>query len=162
MTHAHAARGVLQGARGIEVGQVFKLGTKYSEPLGATFTDEDGVERPLIMGCYGIGISRTMAAIIEQCHDDDGICWPISVAPYHVDIVPVSYRDEQQRTTAERIYRELTKAGVEAVIDDRDERPGVKFKDADLIGFPLGLPSAPGLGGWTSWKSAGGPPVKSI
>ena len=79
------------------------MGTKYSEPLGATFTDEDGVERPLIMGCYGIGISRTMAAIIEQCHDD-GICWPITVAPYHVDIVPVSYRDEQQRTTAERIY----------------------------------------------------------
>jgi prolyl-tRNA synthetase len=136
-------QGVLQGARGIEVGQVFKLGTKYSEPLGATFTDEDGVERPLIMGCYGIGVSRTMAAIIEQCHDDDGICWPITVAPYHVDIVPVSYRDEQQRAAAERIYDELNKAGVEAVIDDRDERPGVKFKDADLIGFPIRITIGP-------------------
>ncbi|HHV94617.1 MAG TPA: proline--tRNA ligase [Firmicutes bacterium] len=136
-------KGILQGARGIEVGQVFKLGTKYSKPLGATFADEDGVERPLIMGCYGIGISRTMAAIIEQYHDEHGICWPVSVAPYHVDVVPVNYRDEQQRTAAERVYAELTAAGVEAVIDDRDERPGVKFKDADLIGFPIRITVGP-------------------
>ena len=140
----HCGEGVLQGARGIEVGQVFKLGTKYSVPLGALFTDEDGEERPLIMGCYGIGVSRTMAAIIEQCHDVDGICWPVSVAPFHVDVVPVNYRDEQQREAAERIYQDLTEAGVETIIDDRNERPGVKFKDADLIGFPIRIPMGPG------------------
>ena len=130
-------KGTLQGARGIEVGQVFKLGTKYSQRLGATFADEEGQEHPLIMGCYGIGVSRTMAAVVEQCHDDDGICWPVSLAPYHVSVVPVNYRDEEQRATAERLYHDLCAAGVEAVMDDRDERPGVKFKDADLIGFPV-------------------------
>lgn len=135
--------GTLAGARGIEVGQVFKLGTKYSEALGATYLDENGKERPLIMGCYGIGISRTMAAIIEQHHDEDGIRWPMSVAPYHVIVVPVSVRDVSQMEAAEKIYAELTAAGVEAIIDDRDERPGVKFKDADLIGFPIRITIGP-------------------
>lgn len=136
-------QGTLQGARGIEVGQVFKLGTKYSEALGATFADEEGQEHPLIMGCYGIGVSRTMAAVVEQCHDDDGICWPMSVAPYHVGIVPINYHDQEQRATAERLYHDLSVAGVQVVLDDRDERPGVKFKDADLIGIPLRITLGP-------------------
>ena len=135
--------GILQGARGIEVGQVFKLGTKYSQALGATFADEEGQELPLIMGCYGIGVSRTMAAVVEQCHDDDGICWPISLAPYQVCIVPVNYRKNEQQATAERLYHDLCAAGVEVVLDDRDERPGVKFKDADLIGFPIRITIGP-------------------
>lgn len=129
--------GTLKGARGIEVGQVFKLGTKYSAALGATFLDEEGVERPYIMGCYGIGITRTMAAVIEQSHDEDGIIWPASIAPYHVDIVVIDPDDALQSETAERLYRDLWEAGIEAILDDRSERPGVKFKDADLIGFPL-------------------------
>jgi prolyl-tRNA synthetase len=136
-------KGTLQGARGIEVGQVFKLGTKYSQALGATFADEEGEEHPLIMGCYGIGVSRTMAAVVEQCHDQDGICWPISLAPYHVAIVPVNYRDDEQRAAAERLYHDLCEVGVEVLLDDRDERPGVKFKDADLIGFPVRITIGP-------------------
>lgn len=127
----------LKMAYGIEVGQVFKLGTKYSKAMGATYLDEAGVERPLVMGCYGVGISRTIAAIVEQHHDEHGIIWPISVAPYHVIVVPVNIRDNEQREAAEKLYQELLGSGVEVVLDDRDERPGVKFKDADLIGFPI-------------------------
>jgi prolyl-tRNA synthetase len=127
----------LDQARGIEVGQIFKLGDKYSRALGATFLDEKGEARPAVMGCYGIGVSRTMAAAVEQHHDADGIIWPASIAPYHVIVVPVNSRDEAQMGLAESLYRELMAAGVEAVLDDRPERAGVKFKDADLIGYPL-------------------------
>lgn len=122
--------------KGIEVGNIFKLGTKYSKPMNAVYTDENGVSHPYVMGCYGIGISRTAAAAVEAHNDEWGIKWPIAIAPYHVIVVPVSTNDEVQMSTATKIYDDLIKAGVEAVIDDRDERPGVKFKDADLIGFP--------------------------
>jgi prolyl-tRNA synthetase len=133
----------LPSAWGIEVGQVFKLGTKYSAALKATFLDENGKEQPLIMGCYGIGVGRTAAAVIEQNHDEHGICWPMSIAPYHVIVVPVSVKDEQQWETAQAIYKALQDAQVEVVLDDRDERPGVKFKDADLIGFPIRITVGP-------------------
>jgi len=124
--------------RAIEVGHVFKLGTKYSEKLNATFLGEDGQRRPSVMGCYGIGITRTLQAIIEQCNDKDGIIWPLSVAPYQVCITPLSVAaDNPCRQLAERIYAELTTQGLEVILDDRDERPGVKFKDADLVGFPI-------------------------
>lgn len=126
----------LKVTRGIEVGNIFKLGTKYSEPMHACYLDENGKEKPFIMGCYGIGISRTAAAAVESYHDDNGIKWPISIAPYHVIVVPVSTKDENQMKAATELYEKLLAAGVEVVIDDRDERPGVKFKDADLIGFP--------------------------
>ncbi|HKM18078.1 MAG: proline--tRNA ligase [Firmicutes bacterium] len=134
---------VLDQARGTEVGQVFYLGTKYSMPIKAHFVDQDGQEMPFVMGCYGIGVSRTMAAIIEQHHDEDGICWPVSVAPFAVIIVPVSYKDDEQRTAADGIYKILQDAGIEVILDDRDERPGVKFKDADLIGYPLRITVGP-------------------
>lgn len=127
----------LKVTRGIEVGNIFQLGTKYSKPMNAVYLDADGKTKPYIMGCYGIGISRTAAAAVEAHHDDWGIKWPLAIAPYHVTIVPVSTKDELQMTTANKIYKELLANGVEAVIDDRDERPGVKFKDADLIGFPF-------------------------
>lgn len=124
--------------RAIEVGHVFKLGTKYSEALGAYFLSEAGKEEPLIMGCYGIGITRTMQAVIEQCFDKDGIVWPLSVAPFAVCITPLSVAPESQgMKLAVEFYNELIKRGIEAILDDRDERPGVKFKDADLIGFPF-------------------------
>ncbi len=128
--------GALQGARGIEVSQVFQLGTRYSEAMGATFTDEDGTEKPFIMGCYGVGITRSLAAVVEQHHDDVGICWPVSVAPLEVAVVPLSVGDDVVWPVAERIWQELAAAGTEVVIDDRDERAGVKFADADLIGWP--------------------------
>lgn len=133
----------MTSARGIEVGQVFKLGTKYSSALKATFLDENGKEQPVIMGCYGIGVGRTVAAIIEQNHDENGISWPISIAPYHVVVVPVSLKDDKQSEAAQQIYKSLQDAGVEVVLDDRDERPGVKFKDADLIGFPIRITIGP-------------------
>ncbi|HHW57967.1 MAG TPA: proline--tRNA ligase, partial [Clostridia bacterium] len=117
--------------RGIEVGHIFKLGTKYSEALGAKYVDEEGNEKPIVMGCYGIGINRTVAAIIEQHHDDKGIIWPMSVAPYHVIIVPVNVSNEAQNRVAEDIYAALQKEGIEVLIDDRDLRAGVKFNDAD-------------------------------
>jgi len=124
--------------RAIEVGHVFKLGTKYSEKLNARFLDAEGKSKPCVMGCYGIGVTRTLQAIIEQCNDKDGIIWPIAVAPYVVCLTPLSIAPGSAvMQTAEKIYRELTEAGVEVIIDDRDERPGVKFKDADLIGFPI-------------------------
>ena len=129
--------GEVSKARGIEVGQVFKLFTKYSSALKATYLDENGKEQPMVMGCYGVGVSRTMAAAIEQNYDDNGIIWPIEIAPYHVLVVPVNKKDEASAEKAEEIYMQLKKVGLETVIDDRKERPGVKFKDADLIGYPL-------------------------
>lgn len=133
----------LTGARGVEVGHLFKLGIKYSSVLGANFLDQQGQEHPIVMGSYGIGVSRTVAAIIEEHHDDHGIVWPMSVAPYQVVVVPVNTSEPQQVEVAEGIYRELKELGVEVVLDDRDERPGVKFKDADLIGFPVKITIGP-------------------
>ncbi len=127
--------GSLDVARGIEVSQVFQLGTKYSEAMGATFSDENGTEQPFIMGCYGVGVSRTLAAVIEQHHDDNGIKWPVSVAPLEVAVIPLA-ADGEVFEVAERMFDELATAGVEVVLDDRDERAGVKFNDADLIGWP--------------------------
>lgn len=127
----------LEGARGIEVGHLFKLGTKYSSSLNARYLDETGQEQLMIMGSYGIGITRCVAAIIEEYHDEDGITWPMSVAPYHVVVLPLNTSEREQVEVAEKIYAELEALGVEVVLDDRDERPGVKFKDADLIGFPV-------------------------
>ncbi|UCF78799.1 MAG: proline--tRNA ligase [Candidatus Eiseniibacteriota bacterium] len=124
-------------SRGIEVGQIFELGSKYSEKMGAMFLGQDGKERPFVMGCYGIGITRTVAAVIEQNHDSNGIIWPLSVAPYQMEVLPVNVNDETIRTTAERLYEELTGMGFEVLLDDRDQRPGFKFKDADLVGLPL-------------------------
>lgn len=124
-------------ARGIEVGQVFKLGTKYSESMGATYKDENQEEKPIVMGCYGIGVTRTLAAVVEQHHDKDGIIWPVAVAPYHVIITLMKPDDEVQLALAEKIHDELSAKGVEVMLDDRDERPGVKFKDADLLGIPV-------------------------
>lgn len=126
----------LKVTRGIEVGNIFQLGTKYSKPMNAVYLDADGKAKPYIMGCYGIGISRTAAAAVEAHHDEWGIKWPLAIAPYHAIIVPVSTKDEVQMNIATKLYEELLDNGVEAVLDDRDERPGVKFKDADLIGFP--------------------------
>jgi prolyl-tRNA synthetase len=124
--------------RAIEVGHVFKLGTKYSEKLNAYFLDADGKSKPCVMGCYGIGVTRTLQAVIEQSNDKDGIVWPLSVAPFAVCITPLSVAPESAvMQLAEKIYAELTAAGVEVILDDRDDRPGVKFKDADLVGFPL-------------------------
>jgi prolyl-tRNA synthetase len=129
--------GRLETHRGIEVGQVFYLGTKYSEAMGATFLDAEGRERPIEMGCYGIGISRLVAAAVEQNHDANGIIWPLAIAPFHVLLLPINYKDEKLRAAADRLYQDLQLRGVEVLLDDRDERPGVKFKDADLIGIPL-------------------------
>jgi len=124
--------------RAIEVGHVFKLGTKYSEKLNSTFLDVDGSRKPCVMGCYGIGVTRTLQAIIEQGNDKDGVVWPLSVAPYQVCITPLGVAPESEMMkVAETIYAELTAQGVDVILDDRDERPGVKFKDADLVGFPI-------------------------
>lgn len=124
-------------ARGIEVGQVFKLGTKYSEAMGAYYKDENQKEKPIVMGCYGIGVTRTLAAVVEQHHDENGIIWPISVAPYHCIITLINPKDDVQSELAESIYTSLQGMGVEVLLDDRAERPGVKFKDADLLGIPI-------------------------
>ncbi len=123
--------------RGVEVGHIFKLGTKYSESMKANFLDEKGDEKPLVMGCYGIGINRTMAAIIEQHHDENGIIWPLAVAPFKVIIAPVFIKNEEQMEVAEKLYSELKELGIDVLLDDRDDRVGVKFKDADLIGIPI-------------------------
>ena len=123
--------------KGIEVGNIFKLGTKYSKPMNAVYTDVNGKTHPYVMGCYGIGISRTAAAAVEAHHDEYGIKWPLAIAPYHAVIVPVNIQDEAQMNIANALYEVLKNAGVEVVLDDRDERAGVKFKDADLIGFPF-------------------------
>ena len=129
--------GSLEHVKGIEVGQVFKLGTKYSEALQATFLDQNGRPNPMIMGCYGIGVSRTLAAAIEQYHDENGIIWPRSIAPFEAVIVPINAKDEALMSTSETIYSALQEAGVDVLLDDRKDRAGVKFKDADLIGYPL-------------------------
>ena len=126
----------LKVTKGIEVGNIFKLGTKYSKPMNAVYTDVDGKTKPYVMGCYGIGITRTAAAAVEKHHDEHGIKWPLAIAPYHVVVVPVNVKDELQVETAQKIYDKLLDANVEVVLDDREERAGVKFKDADLIGFP--------------------------
>lgn len=126
----------LKVTRGIEVGNIFQLGTKYSKPMNAVYLDQNGKTQPYVMGCYGIGVTRTAAAAVEAHHDDHGIIWPLAIAPYHAVVIPVNIKDEQQMKVAEDIYKTLLKHGVEAVLDDRDERAGVKFKDADLIGFP--------------------------
>ncbi len=129
--------GKLAEARGIEVGQVFKLGTKYSKALNAKHLDINGKEQLMVMGCYGVGVSRTMAAAIEQNHDENGIIWPVPIAPFQVVVVPVNTKDESQMKFAAEIYQDIQNSGVDVVLDDRNERPGVKFKDADLIGYPL-------------------------
>ncbi|MBI4514552.1 MAG: proline--tRNA ligase [Deltaproteobacteria bacterium] len=129
--------------RGIEVGNIFYLGTKYSVPMKAAYLDANGQEQPLVMGCYGIGITRTAAAAVEQHHDANGIIWPLAIAPAQVHVVPVNWNDEQLRSTAEALTGQLEEAGVEVLLDDREERPGVKFKDADLIGVPLRITVGP-------------------
>ena len=129
--------GMIELKKGIEVGQVFKLGTKYSEKLGCTYLDRDGKTHPMVMGCYGIGITRTVAASIEQNHDKDGIIWPVAIAPYEVVIVPANNKDEDVMNAARRLYDEMEDRRDEVVLDDRDERAGIKFKDADLIGYPI-------------------------
>ena len=130
-------KGTLKLAKGIEVGHIFKLGDKYSKALNAAVLDENGKQQIIKMGCYGIGISRVMAAAIEQNHDEFGIIWPKNIAPYLVDVIIANIKDETQVSLGEKIYTELSDNGIEAVLDDRDERAGFKFKDADLIGFPL-------------------------
>jgi prolyl-tRNA synthetase len=134
---ARCEKGTLRAYRGIEVGQVFFLGTKYSKPMGVTFLDAEGKETPCEMGCYGIGVTRIVAAAIEQSHDKDGIVWPVPLAPYEVAVLDLQQDDQNVVATATRIYDELTAAGVEVLYDDRNERAGVKFKDADLIGLPF-------------------------
>ncbi len=129
--------GVIEEYRGIEVGHVFYLGRKYSEAMGATILDAEGQERVMEMGCYGIGVTRLMAAAIEQNNDADGIVWPLSIAPFSVELLPLNYKEDSVREVTEGIYRGLSEAGREVLLDDRDERPGVKFKDADLVGVPL-------------------------
>ncbi len=133
----HCKDSKIKTCRGIEVGHIFKLGTKYSKALECTFSDENGKEQTPIMGCYGIGVNRCIAAVIEQNCDENGIIWPMSMAPYHVTVIPVNTKDEQQVALAEDIYNKLLDAGIETLIDDRNERVGVKFKDAELIGIPL-------------------------
>jgi len=129
--------GALTLRRGIEVGHVFKLGTKYSSAMGATFLDKNGKEKPIIMGCYGIGIGRTAAAAIEQNHDDAGIVWPLGLSPFDVEVLVLKANDEASMKAAEGIYTALSEAGVETLFDDRNVRAGIKFKDADLIGLPV-------------------------
>lgn len=129
--------GTLREVRGIEVGHIFQLGVKYSEAMGALYTDAEGNQKPIIMGCYGLGVSRCLAAVAEVHHDADGICFPITVAPFEVVLILVNPEDTSQREVAERLYAEMLQAGVEVLYDDRDERSGVKFKDADLIGIPI-------------------------
>jgi prolyl-tRNA synthetase len=126
----------LQSARGIEIGHIFQLGTKYSTALGATYTNEQGEEVPLMMGCYGVGVSRLAQSAVEQSHDKDGIVWSPAIAPYHAIVVIPNMADGEQVQAAETLYAELNQAGIETLLDDRPERAGVKFKDADLIGIP--------------------------
>jgi prolyl-tRNA synthetase len=135
----HDPSQVLESARGIEVGHIFQLGTKYSQAMGATFTNENGEELPFVMGCYGVGVSRLAQAAVEQSYDKDGIIWPVAIAPYQVIICVPNISDGEQVKVAEKIYQELNAAGIETLLDDRDERAGVKFKDADLIGIPFRL-----------------------
>ncbi|MBD2138751.1 proline--tRNA ligase [Anabaena sp. FACHB-1237] len=133
----HDSSQTLETARGIEAGHIFQLGTKYSQAMGATYTNEQGEEKPLVMGCYGVGVSRLAQSAVEQSYDKDGIIWPVAIAPYHAIVTIPNIKDAQQIEVAEKLYTELNKAGVETLLDDRDERAGVKFKDADLIGIPF-------------------------
>ncbi|ANV87504.1 proline--tRNA ligase [Picosynechococcus sp. PCC 7117] len=133
----HDPTQILQTARGIEAGHIFQLGTKYSEAMGATFTDENGKEQPLVMGCYGVGVSRLAQAAVEQSYDENGIIWPVAIAPYHAVVVVPNVKSEEQMAAAEKLYADLNAAGVETILDDRNERAGVKFKDAELIGIPF-------------------------
>ncbi len=137
--------GRLYTQRGIEVGHVFNLGTKYSDAMGATFTDENGATQTILMGCYGAGVSRTMAAAVEQHHDENGMRWPIPIAPFEVIIIPVSAKDDAQTQAAQDLYHDLQVAGIDVLLDDRAERPGVKFKDADLLGIPVKVVVGKGL-----------------
>lgn len=132
----HNPNQTLQSARGIEVGHIFQLGTKYSQAMGATYTNEQGEEVPLVMGCYGVGVSRLAQAAVEQSYDKDGIIWPVAIAPYHAIITIPNIASSEQVQAAEQLYTQLNQAGIETLLDDRDERAGVKFKDADLIGIP--------------------------
>jgi prolyl-tRNA synthetase len=132
----HDPEQVLETARGIEVGHIFQLGTKYSKIMGATCTNEKGEEIPLVMGCYGVGVSRLAQSAVEQSYDKDGIIWPVAIAPYHAIVTIPNIGDSEQVEVAENLYNQLNKAGIETLLDDRDERAGVKFKDADLIGIP--------------------------
>ena len=136
---ARCGTGQLKAYKGIEVGQVFALGTKYSKPMGVTFLDVDGQEKPAVMGTYGIGVTRIVASAIEQSHDKDGIIWPVPLAPFEVTVLELQQDDEKVVATAQKLYEELTAAGIDVLYDDREERPGVKFKDADLIGIPFRL-----------------------
>jgi len=129
--------GTLKAYRGIEVGHVFFLGTKYSEAMDCTFLNSEGKSKPMVMGCYGIGVTRIMAAAIEQNHDDNGIAWPMALAPFEVAVIPLGKPGDEASEVAAGIYQELVDAGIEAILDDRKERPGVKFNDAELIGYPL-------------------------
>ena len=133
------SEGELKIARGIEVGQVFKLGQKYSKAMNCVYLDENGKTKEMIMGCYGIGVSRTMASTIEQNYDENGIIWPMAIAPYHVALIPANIKDAEQMAVADKLYQKMMEEGIEVVMDDRDERAGFKFKDADLIGFPIKL-----------------------
>lgn len=142
----HDPTQTLQTARGIEIGHIFQLGIKYSQTLGATYTNEQGDELPLVMGCYGVGVSRLAQAAVEQSYDKDGIVWPVAIAPYQAIVVIPNMASPEQVAAAEEIYQGLTAAGVEALLDDRDERAGVKFKDADLIGIPYRIVTGRSLG----------------
>ena len=133
----NCGKGHLTFKKGIEVGNTFKLGTKYSESLGLNYSDENNELKPVVMGCYGIGIERIIAALVEQNHDDKGIIWPINIAPFKVAIVLISNKDDKQKQVAQDLYEKFINAGIETILDDRDERPGVKFNDMDLIGIPL-------------------------
>jgi prolyl-tRNA synthetase len=141
----HEPSQIMQTARGIEVGHIFQLGTKYSAAMGATYTNEQGEDLPLVMGCYGLGVSRLAQSAIEQSHDKDGMIWPVAIAPYHVIISVPNVKDDAQMAVAEQLYATLNQAGIETLLDDRDERAGVKFKDADLVGIPFRLVTGRGI-----------------
>jgi prolyl-tRNA synthetase len=130
--------GKLKASKGIEIGHVFKLGTKYSTALGANILDDKGETHPIIMGCYGIGVGRILIAAVESLHDDKGIIWPAAIAPYSVVVTPIKY-DGEVKAAADRLYQQLNAAGIDTILDDRDARPGFKFTDADLVGFPVRL-----------------------
>jgi prolyl-tRNA synthetase len=135
--HCHKCNALIKTEKVIEIGNIFKLGIKYSVPLNAVFLDRDGQEKPMIMGSYGIGPSRIAAAAVEQNYDKDGIIWPKSIAPFDIEIIPININDDKTLEVMEILYEGLTKNGMDVLIDDRDERPGIKFKDADLIGIPV-------------------------
>jgi prolyl-tRNA synthetase len=150
--------------KALEVGHIFKLGTRYSETMGARVLDEGGREVPMVMGSYGIGVERILAGAVELHHDQDGIRFPLSIAPFHIALLPLQMQDAAVRDAAEKIYRDLQKAGIEVLLDDRDERAGVKFKDADLIGLPLRIAvGKKGLAeGKVEWKARGSKEVELI